>query len=96
MTATLDRPRLSSPAGKLMPRKPVTSKIALAVVRHSLIICALAVMLYPLIWMVAASLRPGDQTFNGLGLGSDRYTLRNYANGWSVGTLNFVTATRTR
>ena len=37
------------------------------------------------------SLRPGNQTFNGLGLGSDTYTLANYANGWSVGTLNFST-----
>ena len=91
MTATLNRPQVSSPARRLMPRKPVKSKIALAVVRHSLIICALAILLYPLIWMVAASLRPGDQTFNGLGLGSERYTLANYANGWSVGTLNFST-----
>ena len=89
--STLEQPRPSSPVDKLAPRRPVTSKVGLAVVRHILIICALAVLLYPLVWMVAASLRPGDQTFNGLGLGSERYTLENYANGWSVGTLNFST-----
>ena len=74
-----------------MQRKPVRSKIALSVVRHTLIICGLIVILYPLIWMVAASLRPGNQTFNGLGLFAERYTLQNYVDGWSVGTLNFST-----
>ena len=91
MTATLNRPAAASPMRRLTPRRPVQGRLALAVVRHVLIICALVVLLYPLIWMVAASLRPGNQTFNGLGLGSDTYTLANYANGWSVGTLNFST-----
>jgi|SRR3954447_503630 multiple sugar transport system permease protein len=91
MTTTLTRPSLSHTANRLTPRKPVKSRMALAVVRHILIICALLILLYPLVWMVAASLRPGNQTFNGLGLGSESYTLENYINGWSVGTLNFST-----
>lgn len=91
MTATLNPPDVLPPMRRLTPRRPVQGRLALAIVRHALIICALVVLLYPLIWMVAASLRPGNQTFNGLGLGSDTYTLENYANGWSVGTLNFST-----
>lgn len=89
---TTSRPRsLGDRTNRLMFRKPSKIKIVAAIVRHSLIICGLVIMLYPLMWMVAASLRPGNQTFNGLGLLSEEYTLQNYIDGWSVGTLNFST-----
>lgn len=91
MTFTLSRAPITEPIGKLTPRNPVSSKIGLAIIRHILIICALVILLYPLLWMVAASLRPGNQTFNGLGLLAEDYTLQNYVDGWSVGTLNFST-----
>ncbi len=91
MTETLTPPAVAPLSPKNLMRRPVQGKVAGAIVRHILIICALGIMLYPLIWMVAASLRPGNQTFRGLGLGSESYTLRNYIDGWSVGTLNFST-----
>ncbi len=75
--------------GRLMLRPAPKSRLVAAVVRHCLIICALVIMLYPLIWMVAASFRPGNETFNGLGLLSERYTLQNYLDGWASGAINF-------
>src|SRR5690606_23680201 len=75
LMAVLTRPesRTGTRIGRLMLRRPPRSRLAIAVVRHSLIICALVIMLYPLLWMVAASFRPGNETFNGLGLLSRHY-----------------------
>lgn len=74
---------------KLYPTKRVTNPALAAIVRHALIICFLVVMLYPVIWMVAASFKPENEIFNGLGLFASRFTLENYASGWSAGSLNF-------
>lgn len=74
---------------KIYPTKRVTHPILAAVIRHALIICFLVVMLYPVIWMVAASFKPENEIFNGLGLFASRFTLENYASGWSAGSLNF-------
>ena len=46
-------------------------------------------MLYPVVWMVAASFRPSAEVMNSLGLFSKNYTLDNYKHGWSAGQLNF-------
>jgi len=70
-------------------RKQSTNGIIRAVVRHALIICALVILLYPLVWMVAASFRPSNQIFTTLGLFSSHPTLANYRGGWSGGQLNF-------
>lgn len=74
---------------KIYPTKRVTNPVLAAIIRHTLIICFLAVMLYPVIWMVAASFKPENEIFNGLGLLASRFTLENYASGWSAGSLNF-------
>lgn len=55
------------------------------VVRHAFLISVLLGMLYPLIWMVAASLRPNDEIFSSLGIFSSHYTFDNYSNGWTGG-----------
>ncbi|WP_226961736.1 MULTISPECIES: carbohydrate ABC transporter permease [Streptomyces] len=53
-------------------------------------IITLTLMLYPLLWMFGASLRPDNQVFTTLGLWGSDLTLDNYANGWSGGDqLNF-------
>jgi len=70
-------------------KKQSTNVIIRAVVRHALIICALVILLYPLVWMVAASFRPANQIFTTLGLFSSHLTLANYVSGWSGGQLNF-------
>lgn len=85
MTSTTLRPV----PRRIFPRTKVTSPILGAIIRHALIICFLVIMLYPVIWMVAASFKPENEIFNGLGIFSSKFTLENYANGWSVGSLNF-------
>ena len=85
MTTTAVRPA----SRQIYPRKKVTSPVLGAIIRHALIICFLVVMLYPVIWMVAASFKPENEIFNGLGIFSSRFTLDNYVNGWTSGTLNF-------
>jgi multiple sugar transport system permease protein len=57
--------------------------------RHAVLICVLVVMLYPVLWMAAASFRPDNEIFNSLGLFSGNYTLANYRDGWTAGSLNF-------
>lgn len=74
---------------KIYPTKRVTNPVLAAIIRHALIICFLVVMLYPVIWMVAASFKPENEIFNGLGLFASRFTLENYASGWNAGSLNF-------
>lgn len=74
---------------KIYPTKKVTNPILAAIIRHALIISFLVVMLYPVIWMVAASFKPENEIFNGLGLFASRFTLENYASGWNAGSLNF-------
>jgi multiple sugar transport system permease protein len=74
---------------KIYPRRKTTNPVLAAVIRHALIICALVIMLYPVIWMVSASFRPENEIFNGLGLFSPNFTLDNYVNGWTSGSLNF-------
>ena len=85
MTSTI-RARAPRP---IFGRKQSTNPVIRAVVRHALIVCALAILLYPLVWMVAASFRPSNQIFTTLGLFSSHPTLSNYTEGWGAGRLNF-------
>ncbi|WP_024285623.1 carbohydrate ABC transporter permease [Cellulomonas sp. KRMCY2] len=78
-------------AGRLLPTRPTDNHVVRGIVRHTLLICLVVAMLYPLLWMIGASFRPNNQVFNGIGLLGDSYTLDNYINGWSAGTLNFST-----
>ena len=70
-------------------RRPSGSRVVRAVARHALLLAILFVVLYPLLWMLGASFRPGNQTFSTLGLLPDPFTLDNYREGWSYGSLNF-------
>ena len=49
---------------------------------HLLLTLLLIVMLYPVIWMAASSLRPEEEIFGGLGLIPETFTLENYRTGW--------------
>jgi multiple sugar transport system permease protein len=50
---------------------------------HALLMAASFVMLYPILWMVAGSLRPADELFGGqTGLIPSQVTLSAYADGW--------------
>jgi pectin-derived oligosaccharide transport system permease protein len=82
-TLTLGRRRIP-PFALRKTRSPVVRSLA----RHALLISVLGLMLYPLLWMVAASFRPDNEVFRSLGLFSRHYTLDNYAAGFS-GQLQF-------
>ena len=49
---------------------------------HALLIAAALVMLYPLLWMIASSLKPQNQIFSDLGLWPAEFRFQNYADGW--------------
>ncbi|KAB8165248.1 ABC transporter permease subunit [Streptomyces sp. 3MP-14] len=93
--STLKGPRARPrPAGRprrpLFGNRPTRSPLLRALVKHSVMIITLTLMLYPLLWMFGASLRPDNQVFTTLGLWGSDLTLDNYANGWSGGDqLNF-------
>jgi multiple sugar transport system permease protein len=59
---------------------------------HVLLIGLLAIMLYPVIWMVFSSLRPEAEIFGDLGFIPRNWTLENYVRGWKLyGDLTFTT-----
>lgn len=71
--------------GRRQSRNPVVRGLA----RHMLLLAVLFIILYPLLWMVGASLRPGNETFTTIGIWPQNATLENYTQGWSYGGLNF-------
>lgn len=68
--------------------KRPTNRVGVKLLRHVMLIIILCAMLYPLLWMVAASFRPNNEIFQSLGIFSSKYTIANYVGGWS-GPLNF-------
>jgi multiple sugar transport system permease protein len=54
-----------------------------AALRHALLIAGALLMLYPLVWMVSASLKPAGEIFTTLDLIPAHPTLANYVEGWT-------------
>ncbi|WP_309505300.1 carbohydrate ABC transporter permease [Streptomyces sp. KM273126] len=53
-----------------------------SVLKHTCLIALSLIMLYPLLWMVASSLRPNDEIFTQPGLLVDTFDFDHYPNGW--------------
>ncbi|QIN81554.1 ABC transporter permease subunit [Rubrobacter tropicus] len=53
-----------------------------ALTLHALLIGGAVIMLYPLLWMFASSLKPADQIFSDLSLIPREIVLSNYVDGW--------------
>jgi multiple sugar transport system permease protein len=69
--------------------RPSRNPIVRSLARHAVTIAILVVILYPIIWMVAASLRPNSQALGRLGLLGD-FTTSNYTTGLNPApTLHF-------
>ncbi|HEY0853687.1 MAG TPA: carbohydrate ABC transporter permease [Devosia sp.] len=47
-------------------------------------------MIYPLIWMVASSLKPDNQIFGDIGLWPSEFRWENYYNGWNAMAVSFT------
>nr|WP_269330430.1 carbohydrate ABC transporter permease [Kineosporia babensis] len=60
-----------------------------SVLRHALLILAAFVMLYPLLWMVASSLRPDSDIFNSYGLFVNTFDTTHYPDGWNALAMPF-------
>ncbi|MET9231576.1 carbohydrate ABC transporter permease [Lentzea sp. NPDC003310] len=67
-----------------------TSRLA-APVKHLGLVLIGFVMLYPVLWMVASSLRPDDEIFRSPGLVLDGLRGENYTEGWNALTPSFGT-----
>lgn len=53
-------------------------------VTHILLIVGAFVMLYPLLWMISSSFKPGTVIFRDLGLIPTQFTTENYTYGWTA------------
>jgi ABC-type glycerol-3-phosphate transport system permease component len=83
MTTTLDRPSTTgrAAAGRPSPRRRNAQRVRMILVSAVLLgVCAIWV--YPLLWMVAASLRDNASVFTGVGLLTDVLHLENYWRAW--------------
>jgi multiple sugar transport system permease protein len=63
------------------------------VIYHAFVIAFAFVMLYPILWMIASSLKPGDEVFSSVtSLIPRRITFDNYLQGWAgFGGISFAT-----
>ncbi|MCF6475021.1 carbohydrate ABC transporter permease [Nonomuraea sp. MG754425] len=52
--------------------------------KHAALILLALIMLYPVLWMVVSSLRPGNEIFRRPGLVLDSLQTQNYADGWTA------------
>lgn len=59
------------------------------VLAHTALLAFGALMLYPLIWMIVSSFKPGADIFRDPGLIPHRVTLQNYPDGWTALTDDF-------
>ncbi|MFD9700362.1 carbohydrate ABC transporter permease [Lentzea sp. NPDC059081] len=59
--------------------------------KHAGLVLIGFVMLYPVLWMVVSSLRPGDEIFRSPGLILDSFRTENYTEGWNALTPSFGT-----
>jgi multiple sugar transport system permease protein len=89
MTETLDRAagtrrRQTSPDTPAGLTRQGSRHRVTAIVKHALLILLSLIMLYPLLWMIASSLRPNDQIFGNPGLFVDTFDLSHYSQGWDA------------
>ncbi|GIH19260.1 carbohydrate ABC transporter permease [Rugosimonospora africana] len=92
-TAARSATRAPHPGATLAPvpllMRPSRSRIVRSLSRHAVTIAILVIILYPIVWMVAASLRPNSEVLGRLGL-LGRVTGANYVSGWNpTSTLHF-------
>lgn len=57
--------------------------------KHIFLILVSFVMLYPLLWVTAASLKPEDEIFGSLGLWPSSFQWSNYSDGWNALPVSF-------
>src|SRR5689334_2048013 len=76
---TTEAPRLTVVTA---PTNPVW-KVLRPIVSHGLLLIASFLMLYPLLWMLAASFRPEAEIFSNNSLIPSEVSLHGYISGWT-------------
>ncbi|MGF1646414.1 MAG: carbohydrate ABC transporter permease [Kineosporiaceae bacterium] len=66
------------PAPSRTRRRPPWRRLVV----HAVLLAGAVVVLYPILWMVSASLKPEDEIFAGTSLIPSRVQWRNYVDGW--------------
>ncbi|RYE88558.1 MAG: carbohydrate ABC transporter permease, partial [Hyphomicrobiales bacterium] len=88
--ATLDaQPTTAQLAAAIREEKLKRGKRS-AFLKHVFLILTSLVMVYPLIWMVASSLKPDNQIFGDLGLWPREFRWENYYEGWNAMAVSFT------
>ncbi|KFC69909.1 putative sugar ABC transporter [Devosia sp. LC5] len=80
---------LTAVSAQLRADRAVRAKRA-ALLKHVFLIAASFVMIYPLLWMVASSLKPNDEIFGQLGLTPSDPQWSNYTSGWNALPVSFT------
>jgi multiple sugar transport system permease protein len=62
-----------------------------ALLKHVFLIVTSLIMVYPLLWMLASSLKPDNQIFGDLGLWPREFQWQNYWAGWNALPVSFTT-----
>ncbi len=90
MTETLEKsvasgskPPAADGSGKVRRRRDPT-RILWSLAKHLTLTAVSLVMLYPLLWMAASSLRPSHEIFGNATLFVDTFNFANYPNGWNA------------
>jgi multiple sugar transport system permease protein len=58
--------------------------------RHGLLIAASAIMLYPLLWMLASAFKPESLIFTDLSIFPSSFDFRNFRDGWTALQVSFT------
>jgi multiple sugar transport system permease protein len=61
------------------------------ILKHVFLILTSLIMVYPLLWMLAASFKPDNQIFGDLGLWPQQFEWQNYWEGWNALPVSFTT-----
>jgi len=84
MTTETRTPDLSLRPGPAAAPPPMWPSRLRSVLKHLALIAVALVMLYPVLWMIAGSLRSPDQVFNAAGLFVADPQPQNYSDGWNA------------
>ncbi|MDT0270195.1 carbohydrate ABC transporter permease [Streptomyces sp. DSM 44915] len=85
-----DEPPVISEAAALVRGKRSRRRVR-TVLKHGVLVAVCLLMLYPLLWMVASSLRPNSDIFTSSGLFVDTFDFDHYPNGWDALSYPFST-----
>lgn len=64
--------------------KRAVVRVVVPVIKQVLVLALAVFMLYPVLWMIASSLRPGDKIFADMGLVVTKPVWENYIAGWNA------------